>query len=142
MSQDQFWKYFSENMNELGLLAPQELFGTSTATYATLKAIMTYLDKMGPKTMVSELAGAGTGLEKLATVGAVGASLYVGAIIGSLAVATGRSLSGGSTIADAIIAAQDADVYRSWMRPMFTRWQGLFDRQIPARSHIKYVAQI
>ncbi|MDY6992162.1 MAG: hypothetical protein SVR94_06085 [Pseudomonadota bacterium] len=49
---------------------------------------------------MAEIAGATVGLEKLLVLGAISASGYVGAVIGSIAIATGRSLGCGYRISD------------------------------------------
>lgn len=53
---------------------------------------------------------------KVATLGVtVGASYYVGAVIGSSAVALGRTLSCGTSIADALAMARENQIYASWL---------------------------
>lgn len=89
-----FYRYFKENMDSLGLPAPESLFGTLQITIGTLTVLLTNIDKFGKTVTVGELIGTGTRLEKLATVAAISAAFYVGACIGSLAVATGRTLGG------------------------------------------------
>ena len=49
---------------------------------------------------MAEIAGATVALEKLAILSAVSASGYVGAVIGSIAVATGRTVGSGTRISD------------------------------------------
>lgn len=46
------------------------------------------LKAVGPRATIAELAGATTALEKLGVIGALAASYYVGATLGSLIVAT------------------------------------------------------
>ena len=95
-----FYKYFKENMEALGLMPPPEsLFGTQQLAIGTISTILGCIEKFGTKVTVMEVIGAGTRLEQLAVVSAAGAAYYVGALIGSLAVATGRTLAGGTSLA-------------------------------------------
>jgi len=98
-------------MEALGLPCPESLFGSVGAALSTLGSIIAALDKLGPKATMAQIVkgavavGAGgpaitAAGRVLLGAGAVLASYYVGACIGSLAVATGRSLSGGMSIAD------------------------------------------
>lgn len=74
-----FYKYFKENMEALGLNPPPEsLFGTQQLALGTITTMLTYIDKFGTKVTVLDMVLAGTRLEKLATVGAVGAAYYAG----------------------------------------------------------------
>jgi hypothetical protein len=114
-----FYDYFRENMKTLGLPAPQSLFGTLTTALATIGAMSKYVEKYGNGRTVAEMAdklrstaagagavGVSVALQEVVLVGVgMSAAFYVGACIGSLAVATGRSLSGGLTIADYLHAA-------------------------------------
>jgi hypothetical protein len=94
-----FYKYFKENMEALGLTAPPEsLFGTQQLAISTIGTIVAFIDKFGTKVTVMEMASAGTRLEQLTLLVALGASYYAGAAIGSLAVATGRTISGGTSL--------------------------------------------
>lgn len=101
-----FYKYFQENMDALGLPAPESLFGTATAAVANAAAILGQVDKMGKSVTVGELVGAGTILEGAGYLAGCLAAADVGAVIGSLAVATGRSLSGGTSLADVLFTAK------------------------------------
>lgn len=96
----EFYKYFKENMDSLGLPAPESLYGSYQAAIATAFEIAGVIKKIGAAATMAEIIGAATRLEKLAVVGALGACYYAGAVVGSIAVATGRTLSGGTSIAD------------------------------------------
>ncbi len=74
-SSGDFHKNFSENMKELGLPVPSSLFDTYQTAVATATTLVGTLSTIGK-----------------------GASAYVGATIGSIAVISGRSLSCGSRI--------------------------------------------
>ena len=76
-----FYKYFKENMEALGLVPPpQSLFGTQQLAIGTISTILGCIDKFGTRVTMMEVIGAGSKLEQLAVVGAVGASYYAGGI--------------------------------------------------------------
>lgn len=110
-----FYKYFKENMDSLGLPAPEGLFGTAQAAIANCAIFVAHIDKFGTKITVRELIKAGTRLEKLGVVAALSASFYVGAVIGSIAVAAGRSLGNGASLADALFEANRNKLHRPWL---------------------------
>jgi hypothetical protein len=106
-----FYFYFKENMEALGLPAPESLFGTLTTALATIGSLAAPLKEFGAQAtmgQLAKLAAAGSAAcpaaaiicDKALVLAGCAASYYVGACIGSLAVATGRSLSGGMSIAD------------------------------------------
>lgn len=100
----EFYEYFAENMKALHLPAPESLFGTVTTATATIGSMIKYIQLYGTKATVREMiltlpgafAGAGKGCvgfataasEAIVVIGAVSAAYYVGACIGSLAIAT------------------------------------------------------
>ena len=134
-----FYKYFKENMEALGLAPPPEtLFGTQQAAISTISTILGCIDKFGTKVTVLELIAAGTKLEQMAVVGAVGASYYAGAAIGSLAVATGRTLGGGTSLADVLFEASRWRLQRPWLTSLFHRLPGLYDARVPGRKSYKH----
>lgn len=137
-----FYKYFKENMDGLGLPAPETLFGSLQAAVANATVILIQIDKFGKAVTISELVAAGTRLERLATIGACSAAFYVGAVIGSIAVATGRSLSGGTSIADVIFAASKYNLNRSWLLATLQRYPGLYDGKALARKMYRYQAAV
>jgi hypothetical protein len=132
-----FYKYFKENMEALGLAAPDSLFGSQQVAIGTISTILAFTDKFGTKVTVLEMIGAGTKLEALAMVGAVGAAYYAGAAIGSLAVATGRTLSGGTSIADVLYEASRRDLKREWLSPLLHRMPGIYDPSVPGRKYYR-----
>ena len=83
-----FSKAFQDNMRALRLDAPMSLFSSLQTAVGTFTTMLTALKALGPDATVSELVGATTTLEKLGAVGAMAASYYVGATLGSLIVAT------------------------------------------------------
>jgi hypothetical protein len=135
----EFYQYFKENMEALGLIAPPEsLYGTQALAISTISTILAYIDKFGTKVTVRELAGAGTKLERLTVLGALGASYYAGAVIGSLAVATGRTMSGGTSIADVLYELSKQGWNREWIRSLFHRRPGLYNSSVSGRKYIKH----
>lgn len=107
-----FRTYFEENMNSLGVPAPAQLFGNLQTTIGTLNQILSAVEKFGPRVTVIEVIRAGTRLEMLGAVGACTAAIYAGAVIGSIAVATGRTLGGGLSLADALFLARKYELAR------------------------------
>ncbi|GAB3410353.1 hypothetical protein NX774_05290 [Massilia agilis] len=138
-----FYKYFKENMEALGLNPPPEsLFGTQQLALGTISTMLTYVDKFGTKVTVLEMAFAGTRLEQLATVGAVGAAYYAGAAIGSLAVATGRTISGGTSLGDVLFEASKRGLGRPWLTSLFHRMPGIYDPRVSGRKYYKHYGYI
>jgi len=135
-----FYQYFKENMDGLGLPAPESLFGTLQTTVATVTVLLTNIDKFGKTVTVRELIGAGTRLEKLATVAALSAAFYVGACIGSLAVATGRTLAGGVSIADVLLLARRHQIDRAWLTPVLLKAPAIYQQNAIGRYSCRYIA--
>jgi len=98
-----FKKYFDQNMKELGLTVPSGLFDTSKKATETAILILGTLKLLGKGATMAEVAGATVALEKLAVLAALSAAGYVGAVIGSIAVATGRALGCGYKISDMFV---------------------------------------
>lgn len=93
-----FGKAFTENMSALGLPAPSSLFGSVQAAASNIATML------GPGATVAELIGATRALAALSVVGALSASFYVGACIGSLIVASNTAMQ--CTTASAASAAR------------------------------------
>ncbi|WP_208620708.1 hypothetical protein [Paraburkholderia aspalathi] len=79
-------------MSALGLPAPSSLFGSIQAAASNVATMLGALKTLGPSATVAELIGATTALEVLSVVGALSASFYVGACIGSLIVAANAAM--------------------------------------------------
>jgi len=75
-------------MSALGLPAPNSLFSSLTAALAKLGAMLNAFKSVGPTATVAEMIGATVLKEKLDVIGVMAASYYVGAVIGSVIVAT------------------------------------------------------
>ncbi|GJI89807.1 hypothetical protein [Duganella hordei] len=102
-----FTDYFNENMSSLGVPTPAGLYGSVATALSSAGTIAGAIKLFGPDVTVRELIGAGTLTEEFAYAGALQASFYLGAVVGSIAVATGRVLGGGARIAD-LFSAVDA----------------------------------
>jgi hypothetical protein len=135
-----FYQYFKENMEALGLTAPDSLFGSQQTAIGTISTILAFTDKHGTRVTVYELARAGTNLERLAAVGAVSAAFYAGAAIGSLAVATGRTISGGTSLGDVLFEISTWNLGREWLLPLLQQMPGIYDQRASARRHYKHRA--
>lgn len=138
-----FYKYFRENMEALGLAPPpKSLFGTQQLAVATIGSILAYIEKFGTKATVLEMAGAGTRLEQLATLGALGSAYYAGAAIGSLALATGRTIDGGTSLGDVLFEASKQGFGRPWLTSIFIRMPGIYDLTRSGRKFYKHRGHI
>lgn len=110
-----FYIYFKENMDSLGVPAPETLFGSAQSAVANAAIFLGHIGKFGKAVTVGDLIGAGTKFEQLGVIATLSASFYVGAIIGSLAVASGRSMAGGISIADVLATANRHSLNRPWL---------------------------
>ncbi|WKB52979.1 hypothetical protein [Eleftheria terrae] len=135
-----FYEYFRENMAALGLPAPQELYGNLTLALGSVTALELFIEKYGTKVTVRELLGAGLRAEKLATVGAMQAAGYLGAVIGSIAVATGRCLGNGVTIGEVLFSATKHGINSPWLAAHLARYPAIYDARVPARQLYRYQA--
>jgi hypothetical protein len=124
-----FYKYFKENMDALGLPAPDSLFGNFQLALSSAVALVALIDKLGKKVTVMELIGAGIRAERLVVIGAMSASYYVGAVIGSIAVATARTFAGSRSISDILINAQMNHLHRPWLAGVLVRHPEIYKRR-------------
>ena len=129
-----FYKYFKQNMDSLGLPAPEGLFFTLQAAIANSAIFIAHIDKFGTKVTIRELIKAGTRMEKLGVVATLSASFYVGAVIGSIAVATGRSLGTGTSLGDALFAANRNKLHRPWLASTLRRCPELYGCTVKPQS--------
>jgi hypothetical protein len=139
----EFYKYFKEDMESLGLEAPESLFGKVTTAAATANTILSQIEKHGKTVTVGELIRAGTRMEQLTMVGACSAAYYVGAVIGSIAVATGRILGNGASLSDVLISARKEGLYREWLVDCFRVYPGIYEPDHPNRANhhvLRYLA--
>ena len=131
-----FYMYFKENMEGLGLPAPEGLFGSLSAAVGNAAAILSQIDKFGTNVTIREIIGAGTKLEGLGVIGGCAAAFYVGAVIGSVAVASGRSLSGGTSKAEVIFTARRYELDRKWLPGTLQRRPEIHGRKRVAGMNI------
>lgn len=128
-----FHQYFRQNMESLGLPAPESLFGNLQLALANAAAFVAHLDKFGQKITVGELIGAGLRAEKLGVIATLGAAYYVGAVIGSIAVAAGRTLGGGTSLADVMWEVRCNGLHRPWLAETLRRHPGIYDKNVTGR---------
>jgi hypothetical protein len=129
-----FYKYFKENMDGLGLPAPESLFGTVQAAVGSASVILGMVDKFGKRVTVGELIGAGTRLEGLAVISTCAAAFYVGAVVGSIAVATGRSVADGASLSDVFATVSRYHFSRPWLINVLQRWPGIYKPGFASRA--------
>lgn len=110
-----FAKYFNENMKAMKLPVPSTLFDSFTAAVSNAGVMLDALNTLGKGATVAELIKATTGLEKLKVAASLGAAFYVGAVIGSIAVASGRSLGCGASLADMFVFMKNNKLeFKGW----------------------------
>lgn len=134
----EFYKYFKENMESMGLPAPETLFGSLTSAVATATTILSQIDKFGKNVTIREIIGAGSRLEQLAIVGACSAAFYVRAVIGSIAVATGRTLGNGTTISEVLFSARRHGLDRNWLYGCMQMYPGIYQTSVLSRQHYRH----
>lgn len=92
-----FFQTYKTNMEALGLDVPTSGYGTQVTILTKLGALVAAIDKLGKGATLAELASATTLPEKLLVGGAIYASYYTGAAIGSAMVAMSRYTSCGAS---------------------------------------------
>lgn len=119
-------------MEGLGLTTPVSLFNTQAEAAGLIVALLAALKAFGKTATIGELIGAR--LEKLLVVGAVRATYYIGAAIGSFAVATGRYAACGASISDVMLNIhQNGITPPSWLHPHFVRHPEILDKKHMSR---------
>jgi hypothetical protein len=127
-----FYESFKENMEAVGLPAPQSLFGSVSAAVGNAAAMLVQIDTLGKGVTIGALIGAGVRLDGLGAISGRDAAFYAGAVIASLAVATGNSLAGGTCLADVLFTAKKFKLDRKWLPAILQRWPGVYDRKLVA----------
>ncbi len=136
-----FYQSFRENMEGVGLPAPQGLFGSVAAAVSAAAAILGQIDKFGKAVTLGEIIGAGTRLDGLAAIGGCAAAYYAGAVIGSLAVASAASPTAATSLADVLFTAKKHKLDRKWLPATLQRWPGVYDRKLKAsRNQLRSAA--
>lgn len=119
-----FVHHFEENMKALGLPAPTTIYTSSVAIIAAVKSMSDIIGTYGRSASLTQLAMRATwGFALSGVVSRVAgivlalrASYYVGACIGSAAVATRKSMGcGTTTVADVMNWARKNGIYESWI---------------------------
>jgi len=114
-----FVRYWEENMRQLGMWVPEgsyEAFGGMTGLIASVAAA---IETNPGITLYKALVNSKVTIVATSAM-ALSASAWVGAAIGSAAVAAGRSLACGTTIAEALWTARnDFQIYGSWLESEF-----------------------
>jgi hypothetical protein len=140
-SSGDFKKYFTENMNALGAPVPTTLFDSYQTAVGTATLLVGALSTLGEGATMAELVGATIGLEKLLVAGAFGAAAYTGMVIGSIAVASGRSLSCGTRISDMFVFThQNKLQFKGW-HAFYIHNPQILDRSYAFRSSVGMRAQ-
>ncbi|KAB7769369.1 hypothetical protein [Xanthomonas maliensis] len=138
-TQPSWFAYYKENMEALGLAAPG-LYGSGTAIVGSISAMLTLAEKMGPKVTVLELVNAGTKVEIATTIGTLGASWYLGAAVGSAAVATGRTLSCGTSLVDVLAYSSRNGLSSDRVRSILIAHPEIYDYKRPGRRYYASLA--
>lgn len=143
---------FKDNMNSMGLPAPQGLYLSAGAFLTTTGALLRAVERFGPTATVAEVTTTGSlsttagALDLVTFAGTVVASGYVGAMIGSAFTATvlsnncqgikrppargqmGRKNRFKKT--DLIAFAKDNNIYASWLDNVLEAYPEIYDEVI------------
>lgn len=140
-SSGDFKKYFKENIEALGLPVPSTLFDTYQTAIATASTLVGTLATLGKGATMAEFIGATVGLEKLAVAASIGAAAYTGAVIGSIAIASGRLLSCGGRMSDLFIFFhQNRLAFDGW-HTFYAHNDQVLDTSRPFRRHFAVKAR-
>jgi len=114
-------RYWEENMNALGFWVPSTSYDALGGISSMIAAVAAMVETNPGITLRAAFIKLGM-TTFAASLAALTASAWVGAAIGSMAVASGRSLACGATIADALwIAREKFKIYGSWLEAEFLR---------------------
>ena len=131
-----FKTYFNENMKDLGLPVPQTLFDNLNAAVANAGLVLDALETLGTGATMAEVIKATTGLEKFKVAASLGASFYVGAVIGSIAVASGRSVGCGNRMSDMFVFLQKNNLAFDGWNSFYARDPEILDKS--SRFRVAY----
>ncbi|MCW7537595.1 hypothetical protein OOT46_06980 [Aquabacterium sp. A7-Y] len=135
-----FYDYFLENMQGLGLPAPDEMYGNLPLALSNLTGMQLFIESHGAQVTVKELIGAGLRGDKLSAIGGMLASFYVSAVVGSIAVATGRCLGKAATMADVLRSAREHGFNSPWLAGHLARNPGMYDPTVSGRKRHRHHA--
>jgi hypothetical protein len=130
---DSFYFYFQQNMEAMGLPVPESLFTSFTTAIASTTTLVEALKKFGPRVTVLELIHAGFLTEKLKVIGAMTASFYVGAVIGSLFIAAQKQITGGKDLIDVLNFSQFHGIDFDELTGVLHNFPGFFDTRVSER---------
>lgn len=123
-------------MNALGASAPTGLFDRYQKAIGTAAILVGTLHTLGKGATMAELIGAAVGVEKLMVAASIGAAAYTGIVIGSIAVASGMSLSCGSRISDMFaFTHQNKLQFKGW-HAFYLHNPQIFDNSHPFRNSV------
>lgn len=116
-----FGKYWDENMKALGMWVPSSSMDAFGGITGMISAVAAFVE-LNPMVSLSA-AFRGVSASTLAMyAGSAYASAWCGAAIGSFAVASGRSISCGTSLADVLwYARHDFKIYGSWLETELVR---------------------
>ena len=125
-----FVKYWEENMNALDLWVPSTSYEAAGGITGSIGLVASVVETNASISVIEAFTRAK--ISVVATrLGALYASYWTGAAIGSIAVATGRSMSCGASIADALWIARDQfKIYGSWLEAEFIKHPELLRKAI------------
>lgn len=131
-----FGAYYVENMEALGLPVFAKARDNGAAIYGHVVAMAGTIKAIGKGATLSELLGATFFSEKLAIGAGFYASFYVGAAIGSLAVATGRTAGCSSQMIDTFSYVQKNKLqFQGWQQILAHHPEILRYRQTNRQSY-------
>ena len=108
--------FIDENMASLGLPMPSSAFETAGSMTAIATSIAEVIEINGTSlSLYQALNKINSAKNALSVSAGITASYYLGALIGSMAVASGRCLANGATIADVIWTAREMGIFGSWL---------------------------
>ncbi|WP_428960031.1 hypothetical protein ACQR53_01715 [Xanthomonas oryzae] len=138
-NQPSWFAYYKENMEGLGLAAPG-IYGSVSTLIAALGGMVALAEKMGPRVTIIEVAKAGTKTEMFAVLSAVSASIYLGAAVGSAAVASGRTLSCGTSLSDVLAYSSRNGLSSDSVRTVLITRREIYDYKRPGRRYYASLA--
>ena len=110
-----FLEYFNKNMDSLGLPGFEGIYMSAAEILAAIAAIAQGVDAYGRKATLADLLKKKNIALRTSVGLGVLAAFWVGAAIGSFAVAAGRSLGCGATIGDVIWKLRNSGVNGGWV---------------------------
>lgn len=129
-------------MKALNVPAPTTLFCSYQTTIGTASTLVGTLNKLGKGATMAQLVRTTAGIDKLMVAGALVAAIYTGVVVGSIFVATGRSLACGYQMSDIFVFLHRNNLqFRGW-RALFFHNPEIIDTTHPFRNRIGMEAEI